>query len=456
MAKVVILGAGLTGISAAYHLEKKGFTDYKIFEKKSVIGGLCRSVNQDGFTFDFTGHLLHINDPYFRTLIEQLIGIEHFNAIYRKSFVYSQNTYTRYPYQINLFGLPTQTIADCLEGFIKRKQTNKTPATFHEWVLHNFGQGFGNHFFFPYQKKIFAYDTKKITASWTGRFVPATSLNQIIEGALKDSFDTTIGYNSQFFYPKQGGIMFWVHRMADHIQNPIHTNFCAQSIDLKNKTITFTNGHIEYFDQLISTLPLTHLLGCIIDKSSTSFKKAEGKLLCNSVVNFNLGIANPALSDKHWIYFPQSEYPFYRIGFPHNFSTAMAPANCSSLYGEFAYLNRAQRSKNTLLKKAIFETKKLLSIEESHVLTEKIIDIPHAYVIYDHWREKNLTNLLTSLEASSVYSIGRYGEWKYSSMQEAVLDGKKIADSLVILPATRIFYMPTSAPTKTKMLIKEV
>ena len=65
MAKVIIIGAGLTGLSAAYHLEKKGFNDYLIVEKEDSPGGLCRSIKQDGFTFDYTGHLLHSNNAYF-------------------------------------------------------------------------------------------------------------------------------------------------------------------------------------------------------------------------------------------------------------------------------------------------------------------------------------------------------------------------------------------------------
>ena len=65
MAKIVIAGAGLTGLSTAYHLEKNKFDDFEIYEKENEVGGLCRSVKQDGFTFDYTGHLLHINDIYF-------------------------------------------------------------------------------------------------------------------------------------------------------------------------------------------------------------------------------------------------------------------------------------------------------------------------------------------------------------------------------------------------------
>lgn len=125
MADIVIIGAGLTGISAAYHLEKKGFSSYRLFEKEQEIGGLCRSVTQDGFTFDFTGHLLHASDPYFSELIAQVVGVENLNSIDRASFIYSHHTFTRYPFQANLYGLPEQVIVDCIAGFVNRTQRRK-------------------------------------------------------------------------------------------------------------------------------------------------------------------------------------------------------------------------------------------------------------------------------------------------------------------------------------------
>jgi len=437
MAKTVIIGAGLTGLSAAYHLEKKGFTDYILFEKEPTIGGLCRSVQQDGFTFDYTGHLLHTNDTYFRSLLEEIVGLENFNAIQRRSFIFSQNKYTRYPYQINLYGLPTQTIADCIEGFIKRPHS-KNPKTFRQWVYSNFGTGFAKHFFLPYQTKIFAHNINQISASWTGRFVPQTSLTQIIEGALHDN-TKPIGYNANFLYPKTGGIASWVHTFAQQIKKPIHTNHCVQTINLKNKTVHFTNGHIEQFEHLITTIPLDTLINCIEETSSTTLKYARKHLLCNSVVNFNLGIRNKNISDKHWIYFPEKQYPFYRIGFPHNFSDHMAPAGSSSLYGEFAHIGKSSAWINRTLKHARAATSKILAIEQADIATECIIHIPHAYVIYDFWREKHLPRLLDTLKNYAIHSVGRYGEWKYASMQEAVLDGKKIADAVTVLPA-RVYY----------------
>ncbi|MCX5922648.1 MAG: FAD-dependent oxidoreductase [Candidatus Dependentiae bacterium] len=435
MAKIVIIGAGLTGISAAYHLEQKGFNDYAIFERDNTIGGLCGTIAQDGFTFDFTGHYLHASDPYFRSMIEQLVGMENLNTVIRKSFIYSHDTYTRYPFQVNLFGLSDQVIAECIEGFVLRNRSRKKPQTFPEWVLQNFGAGFGKQFFFPFQRKIFGHPLEKITASWTGRFVPQTSLQQIVKGSMQDIDDTLIGYNASFLYPKKGGILFWVQKIADQLTQPIHTNFCVSAIDLKTKTVSFTNGHVEPFEQLISTMPLDKLLSSLQEKSSTSLATAADKLLCNKVINFNLGVNRPQLSEKHWIYFPEKHYPFYRMGFPSNCSQFMTPPGCSSLYGEFSHVNKSKTWVTSTLKASLDATKKLFNIADSEILMQKIIPISHAYVIYDTWREKNLPKIHNRLAQESVHSVGRYGEWKYSSMQEAVLDGKKIAEQLIVVPA---------------------
>lgn len=433
MADIVILGGGLTGISAAYHLEQNGFNNYKLFEKEAQLGGLCGSITQDGFTFDYTGHLLHVNDPYFHTLITSLIDFNHFNVINRRSFIFSHNTYTPYPYQSNLRGLPDNVIADCIKGFVTKYGHIKKPRTFIDWVLKHFGSGFARHFFIPYQRKIFAHDLNNITASWTGRFVPSTSLEGIIQGIVQEH-KTPIGYNAQFLYPKQGGIFSWVKKFAQHLHNKPHLLHTVTDIDIKQKLIFFDNGHTEPYKLLINTIPLDRLLNFLTGKSSRIFDHAASKLLCNSVLNFNLGFARPDISNKHWIYFPEKKYPFYRLGFPHNFSKHLVPPGCSSLYGEVAYINRSTQWKKDATRNAIEKTTSLLGVQRQQLelVTQKVIDIKHAYVIYDHWREKNITKLLHTLEQEHIYSIGRYGAWKYSSMQEAVLDGKQAIEKLLV------------------------
>ena len=431
MAEIVIIGAGLTGLSTAYHLEKLGYTQYKIFEKEPEVGGLCRSVYQDGFTFDYTGHLLHINDPYFKQFITEIAGLDAFNSINRRSYIYSQDTYTRYPFQVNLYGLPAATIAECIEGFVNRPRSKKVPQNFRDWVLTNFGSGIAQHFFYPYQKKIFDYPVEKLSSSWTGRFVPQTSLAEMISGALCPLPEQQIGYNAQFFYPKHDGIYFWIKKLHAHLKQPVQVQKKVIQVDLREKRVIFDDGSCERYTTLINTMPLNTFLSLLTEHSSTHLSAQATKLLCNSVVNFNLGIAREQLSDKHWIYYPEERYPFYRIGFSHNFSHSMAPPGHSSLYGEFSHLQRPMASVAQMLDTALIQTKKVLQIADEEIVTQRIITIPHAYVIFNRWRDKNLPTLLHRLQEQHVHSVGRYGGWKYSSMQEGLLEGKELAKELV-------------------------
>lgn len=423
MSKIVILGGGLTGISAAYHLEQAGFYDYVMYEKESEAGGLCRSVNKDGFTFDYTGHLLHINDDYLDNFVDNLIGKSSFNKIFRRSFIQSYNALVKFPYQIHLNGLPSDVIAECIEGFVTRKP-NENPLTFEEWVLTHFGEGLLKHFFKPFQSKLFSYDIEQVTASWTGRFVPQTSLSKMIDGAINPSHEESVGYNSTFFYPKFGGIYSLVKPLLQELKNSIKIEHTVESIDLENKIITFANGEFTKYEFLINTIPLDIFLSKVIDKTSTKFQSVADNLLCNSVANFNLGINRPDLTEKHWIYYPENEYPYYRLGFPHNFAESMAPEGCSSLYGEMSYTKHDQKPS---IEHAIDTVKKSFGLDDSEIIMRQDIHISHAYVLYTHWREQNLPKLLSDLETHSIHSIGRYGGWKYSSMQESILDGRDIA-----------------------------
>ena len=118
--KTLILGAGLSGLSAAYHLKGE---DFLVIEKSDHVGGLCTSEHKDGFTFDQTGHWLHMRDERTKKLFDLLFGDE-FVTIERKTFVFSHNVYTQYPFQSNTYGLPPHVIKECVVGFIKAHYEN--------------------------------------------------------------------------------------------------------------------------------------------------------------------------------------------------------------------------------------------------------------------------------------------------------------------------------------------
>ena len=446
MARVVILGAGLTGLSAAYHFEQQGFHDYRLFEKETEVGGLCRSIEHDGFTFDYTGHLLHINNEYVRDLIQKIIGFEEFTAIERRAFIESHGKQVAYPYQMNLYGLPVDVIAECIEGYLLRKKRHGTkqqdtkPSTshqqsFHNWVLENFGAGLAKHFFFPYQEKIFDLSVKNFTASWTNKFVPATSLTSMLTGALQPQGNTKIGYNAHFWYPKHAGINKLVSNLHQTLTLPVHTNYCVTSVDLVRKVVTFANGHTEPFERLISTIPLDILLSKVHEKSDSTLAPTARKLKCTSVINFTYGINRPELPaerpEAHWIYYPEKKFPFYRVGFPHNFAKSLVPDGCSSLSGEASMLKRDKVHQENLIRACQSSAKQAFRFEAHDIITEQTIVLDHAYVIFDRWRDRHINQLLQQLETNHVYSIGRFGGWKYSSMQDAFLDGKTVVEKLL-------------------------
>ncbi len=285
----MIIGAGLTGLSAAYTLEANNYFDYEIFEQDSRPGGLLKTESIDGFNFDYTGHLLHISNPKFKTFLDTVLDLEQNSIISkRQSAIFYDNSFVLYPFQMNLYGLPTDIIYDCINGFIERKTSIRNPANFHQWVLKYFGAGLGKHFFFPYNGKLLNYDVKKILPSWTGRFVPQTNLKLMLHGALEKAKEQDIGYNNSFYYPKTGGIEFLIKQIASKLSKKIKINHKAVFIDLKNKTITFENGHVEKYKKLITTMPLKTLL-----ENTCAYKHLSDKLLCSSVINFNLGFNSP-------------------------------------------------------------------------------------------------------------------------------------------------------------------
>jgi len=455
VAEVVIIGAGLTGLSAAYHLEQHNFFDYTIIEQHSRPGGLLKTEAQDGFMFDHTGHLLHISDTYFKEFLNTVAGLDNFNLIARKAAIFSHNVFTDYPFQINLFGLPTNVAVECIEAYVNRPSI-KNPSNLHQWTLKHFGSGFAKHFFFPYDHKMYAYDLRKIHPSQKGRFFPSTNLAAIIKGTIEKKPPTDVGYNSNFYYPKHGGIEFLIKKLCSNLKNKVVTNSSVERIDPIKKIIYCHDGQSVSYRRLISTMPLDQLLSSLQTTSHTSLKKAAAKLLCNSVINVNLGFSVDNIGPHHWVYFPEKSFPLYRLGFWNNLSSSSVPAGCSGVYGELSYQNRTTSYKKSQehAYKAIDKTLAFLGLCPNHIITQKLLHLKHAYVIYDAWREKHLPSILTQLQEWDIHSIGRYGEWKYSSMQEAVLDGKKVANTIIQQHTPRIIPARKDQPS-LKHLAKE-
>ena len=457
--KVIILGAGLTGLSCAYHLKQKRKKNsnfsFGLYEKEDTAGGLCRSEISQGFVFDYTGHLLHLKSDYTKNLITKLLK-KNLKRIKRKACIYSNDTYTPYPFQANLYGLPIKVVKECIEGFLKTRYClggnsyNFQPDTyrsFYDWIIDAFGEGFARHFMVPYNKKIWTVHPKKMTCEWIGEFVPLPKIREVLAGAFMPQ-GKTFGYNSYFYYPQKGGIQVLADALSRKVQSNLFLGKKVKEICLSEKNVKFSDGQQLKYDYLVSTLPLKELISKIIKQVPHQVVKKAGDLKCNSVLNINLGINRKNISDKHWIYFPEKEFIFYRAGFPMNFSSSMTPPGTSSIYTEIAYrktisgflldrkkgtadLGEEGINKKKLMDRVIKDLIKARVLKKKDkILTAKILNIKNAYVIYDRQHAVSKKVIHNFLESNKIYSIGRYGSWKYSTMEDSLLEGKKIANNL--------------------------
>jgi protoporphyrinogen oxidase len=398
----------------------------------------------DGFTFDFTGHLLHFRKPEIKTLVENLMKGQ-LGGHGRESYIFSKGVFTSYPFQANTHGLPPEVIKECLLGFveslIQQNQLNVFPNSndgrkntqngfsFEAWIHQTFGEGIARHFMVPFNEKLWQRPLTQLTSDWVSWLVPKPNLEDVINGALGLT-RRDLGYNPSFFYPKKGGIETLPRMMAKNLSH-IYLGEEIDAVSLKKKNIKLKSGRTVDFDILVSTMPLPEFIQCCNDLPPRMKKIASG-LEYISVYNVNLGVNRDGLSKKHWVYFPEKEFPFYRVGFPMNFSPSLAPKGRSSLYVEISHLPNVLIPKEVLLgevRRGLVRSGILK--EKDEIVVSQIQNIDYAYVIFNGYRQKHLSPLLQNLKKRGIFSIGRYGAWEHTSMEDAIYQGKQTAQEIM-------------------------
>lgn len=424
--KVVIVGGGLAGLSAGYHLLEH---DPVVFEKESAIGGLCRSFTQDGFTFDCTGHLIHLKNQYTKDLVAQILP-NAFDAHERLAAIHSKSVTTPYPFQANTYGLPPEVVKECVVGFVESMHANGNggPKNFHDWVIRTFGTGIAKHFMLPYNEKFWKQDLRTITSDWVSWSIPKPTLDEVVNGALGLT-NKGMGYNPKFIYPKTGGIDCLPQALARPIKD-VYVNEAIDSIDPKKKCIRLVSGREHTYDVLISTLALPVLFRMLCETPDTLVHNAR-KLQAISVLNINLGVDRPDISDQHWLYFPEDQYIFSRVGFPTNFSKAAGPPGTSSMYIEITHSPNEKVDVEAAFERSVLDLQKCGILRNGdRVLTRHVLDIKFAYVVFDEHRQTHLQGLVDYLESRDIFTAGRYGRWDYYSMEDSILSGKMAAEMI--------------------------
>jgi protoporphyrinogen oxidase len=412
--RFLILGGGVTGLAFADWVQGD---DYIVCEALDEVGGYCRTIKQDGFVWDFSGHFFHFKHPEIEQYLLERMGDQKVRKVIKKSSIWYKGGFVDFPFQKNIHQLPVEEFIDCLVDLFERD--DKNPENFQEMLYAKFGKGIAEKFLIPYNEKLYATDLSNLDVDAMGRFFPYADVPDIIRNFRKA--DNT-SYNSTFTYP-EGGAIQYVNALCAGIKDAnISLNERVLEIDLERKVARTEHREISY-EAIISSAPLPQVLGMAkvpYDRSIYSY---------NKVLVFNLGFDKKGWTDPHWVYFPSRELCFYRAGFYDN----IFDTDRMSLYVEIGYPSDAALDAAEIdrMRAKVLEDLERAGVVDGHKLVSHhniVLDPAYVHITQDSLVDVEAKRTL--LASHDVHSLGRYGSWTYCAIEDNIVESRALAEKI--------------------------
>ncbi len=423
---IAILGAGLTGLTLGYLLASNQMReDYDILEKNKGCGGLMRSLQRDGFTFDYGGsHIIFSKDQEAFNFLINLLG-ENKIENRRNTKIFYKDRYVKYPFENGLADLPKTDNFECLYYFIqnliqKEKGELSPPSNLRDWCYYTFGEGITEKYLLPYNEKIWKYPAEMTSLEWVER-IPNPPLEDIIKSSMGIE---TEGYTHQlyFYYPKGGGIQALIDMLDEKINKHIVTDYEVKMIKKENGKWIISNGKEErYYDRIISTIPVHDLINAL--DAPEKVKNSADNLKYNSLITVMIGLSIPKINDLTWLYIPNKNVLTHRISFPSNYSPYVVPEGKSSVLAEITCNigDEIWMMKDAeIAERIIDDLNKLNIINKEDVCFNEVRRIKYAYVINDLDYQGNLTVVEDFVRKLGIDLVGRFSEFKYLNMDGCI------------------------------------
>ena len=409
----LIVGGGISGLS--YAAARKD--NYLLIEADQQLGGYCKTVRQDGFVWDYSGHFFHFQHPELRDFVMQNIADDEMLTVEKHTQILYGDRHIDFPFQMNIHQLPQEEFIDCLYDLFTANPDADTDS-FKGMLYAKFGRSIAEKFLIPYNTKLYATDLDRLDKDAMGRFFPYANKEQIVR-----NFRQARGYsyNATFLYPREG-CMRIVDSIASHVDSSrVSMQETLLSVDTE-RHLAFTNRRNLHYDRLISTMPLPKLLdicGMEYNKSAYTW---------NKVLVLNLGFDSKGPERvNNWIYVPESRYLFYRVGFYDN----IIGQNRTSLYVEIGFAqDQPIGDINNLLKSTLNDLEQAGIINGQRLVAWHYVVMNPAYVHITKQAEIDKAMRMQQLAERGIYSIGRYGEWKDCSLEDNIFDAFQLANRL--------------------------
>jgi len=422
--KIAVLGGGLTGLTLGYLLDQERI-EFEILEKEEECGGLMRTLQEDGFTFDYGGS--HIIFSKNKEILDFMLNLLPKNIIRnrRNTKVLYKGRYVKYPFENGLAFLPKQENFECVSSFIqnlinKEKGGLRKPSNLKEWIYYTFGKGIAEKYLIPYNEKIWKYPLEKMSLDWVGR-VPNPPIGDIVRSSLGIE---TEGYTHQlnFYYPKKGGIQALIKSLEGKIGDHLIAKFGVKKIEKEDGEWSISNGREKkFYDKIVSTLPIQNLMKTI--DAPKEVKNAANDLKCNSLITVMLGVNRRNLNDFSWLYIPDKSVLPHRVSFPSNYSPYVTPPRKSSVLAEVTCKmgSKIWKMRNEeIISQVIDDLHKLKIINKEDVCLSRARKTEYAYVISDISYDEKMKIVKNYVTGNGIDLIGRFAEFKYMNMDDCI------------------------------------
>lgn len=432
--KTAILGGGLTGLTLGY-LMKQQQKDVEILEKDQECGGLMKTLEHNGFTFDYFGsHIIFSKNERALNFMLNLLEKNKIRNRRNTKILYNSHL-VKYPFENGLSDLPKEENFECLYHFIRNtikreKGKLRKPSNLKEWFSYTFGDAITEKYLMPYNEKIWKYPPEQMSLEWVER-VPNPPLEDVIKSSLGINIE---GYTHQlhFYYPKSGGIQALIKSLEKKIGNSVTINFEAGKISGADGNWTISDGKRDkQCGKIVSTIPIQILVKAI--DAPTKIKEAANSLKYNSLITVMLGLKRKLKGNISWLYIPDREILPHRASFPSNYSPETAPFGRSSVMAEITCKveDELWRKKDVAIaSRVIADLHNLNVIDKKDVSFALTRRAEYAYVINDLNYTVNMKIIRNYFTRKKIGLVGRFSEFRYLNMDDCVKSAMNYAEQI--------------------------
>jgi protoporphyrinogen oxidase len=442
--RVAVIGAGAAGLTAAYQLAKGG-AEVEVFEAGDAVGGLARTIRRWGQQVDLGPHRFFSNDPRVNRLWLEVVGRDY-RMVDRLTRIYYRRRFFHYPLKPGnaLWNMGVWSAVRCLGSYLKEKIVPSYPPadneTFESWVVGRFGRRLFEMFFKSYSEKLWGISCQDLDADFAAQRIKKFSLGAAVKGALGLGKATHKTLVDQFAYPTGGTGMVY-ERMADRIRawgGRIHLGRPVQRVvhdDCRVTGLGFADGHVEPFDHVISTMPLT-LLVRGLGEPPPAVASAVATLRFRNTILVFLHVEGTDHFPDQWLYVHSPDMLMGRVTNFRNWVPELyGGARTTVLALEYWCYDEDglwHEPDAQLVGRATHEVRSTGLIGEARVLDGDVFRIRRCYPVYARGYKKHLDPVVAWLRGfQGLTPIGRYGAFKYNNQDHSILMGLLAAENLL-------------------------